>query len=125
VPTFSVQASWNLLISGYLSLLVYPILLLIVFFMLGRRLNGTEDGLFGFATSVFIAGTAGFLVGVIVSGFLAAPSTLPEYFLHSNLARFVVDSVIAGVFVLIISFAAASIGFIRKVSVTHHITGDW
>ena len=102
------------LVPGYVAFMFYPVLFLIVFYFMGKKLNTKKDGLFGFAGSVFIAGLAGLMVSYPLIVYIESPSTIANLLLPSNLVKLLGDSVIIAIFVLILGFAAVSLGFVRE-----------
>jgi hypothetical protein len=104
------------LVPGYIGFLTYPVLLLLAFFFMGRRLDLDYWGLERFerfGLSVFLGGAAGLLVGACLSLWIA-DSSVSALFDLSNLGNLSESLVLAGVSVLALGFGAASLGFIGK-----------
>jgi len=94
----------------------YPLLFFIVFYFLGKRLDTRGGGVIAFATSVFVAGALGFIVGVPLAYYTRAfaASSANHFPSFSFGPSFLVDSAGQGLYVLVFGFAAASLGFVRN-----------
>jgi hypothetical protein len=110
----------NELIPGYTAFLVYPVLLLLAFYLMGRRLDLGDWGLRRFrrfALSVFAGAVVGLFVGDVVSQLISG-SAMSRLFDAYDLERLGTDLLSAGVMVAILAFAAASLGYFSSQSHT-------
>jgi hypothetical protein len=102
----------NELVPGYAAFLVYPVLLLVAFYLMGRRLDLGDWGarrFRRFALSVFAGAVVGLFVGDVISQLITG-STMAWLSDAYDLERLGADLVSAGVMVAILAFAAASLG---------------
>jgi hypothetical protein len=116
IPLFPPYDVSRQLIPGYLGFLIYPVLLLVVFYLMGRRLDlgSWGAGKFGgFALSVFVGAVAGLLVGDVLSTVIAG-SSVPGLFEGYNLEVLGASLPSDGVMVVILAFAAASLGYFSR-----------
>lgn len=93
----------------------YPLLFFIAFYFVGRRLGTTRGGVAAFAASVFAAGALGYLLGSPLAYYIrafAVPSGQPFPPFSFDLPFFE-EAVVRGFYVLVLGFAAASLGFVR------------
>ena len=103
---------WPGLISGYLGFLVYPVLLMITFYQLGKRLPEMKKHLRLFMASLYAVGITGFLSTVILSDEIQRPP-MPFYaFSTGNLLNLTLESLVSGALFLAIGFASASLGYV-------------
>ena len=116
IPPFPMHVVWRQLIPGYLGFLIYPVLLLVVFYLMGRRLDlgSWGAGRFGgFALSVFVGAVAGLLVGDVLNATIAGTS-VSGLFEGYNLEVLGTSLPYDGVMVVILVFAAASLGYFAR-----------
>jgi hypothetical protein len=110
----------NELVPGYVGFLVYPVLLLLVFYLMGRKLDLGDWGagrFRRFALSVFAGAVVGLFVGVVVSQLISG-SAMSRLFDAYDLERLGADFLSAGVMVTILAFASASLGYFSRQSLT-------
>ena len=104
---------WRSLVSGYISLLVYPTLLITTYYFLGKGRTMSWGDVPDFGLRVFAAGVGGLLAGLIVSvGIESGWGVLPS-FLLSNLPVHLTLLTVNGAFILALGFASASLGIVR------------
>ena len=112
-PPFHPDVAFLQLVPDYAGFLVYPILLLVVFYLMGRNLDleGWGASRFRrFALCVFVGAAAGLFVGEVF-GVLIAGASISLLFQTYNLELLAVDLISDGVIVVILAFAAASLGY--------------
>jgi hypothetical protein len=114
------QAFLDELVPGYAGFLVYPLLLLLTFYLMGRRLDLGDWGVRrfrGFALSVFAGAVISLFVGDVVSQLISG-SAFSRLFDAYDLERLGADFLSAGVMVAILAFGAASLGYFSRRSQT-------
>lgn len=100
------------LVPAYVGYLVYPILFLVSFYIMGRKLNTSRSGLMRFGLTTLVGALAGLFLGLILVAYVSGTpnlsnplSTINQYdtirFLTTNAAL-----------VAILGFTAASLGFV-------------
>jgi len=104
---------WQGLISGYIGFLVYPILLLTTFYLLGRgrTMSWREAPKFGLRT--FAAGAGGLLTGLILSVGIQNGWGVIGSFLVSDPLGHILFLAVNGALILATGFASASLGMLR------------
>ena len=80
--------------------LIYPMLFLVGFFLMGRKLDPAERGPARFAVTVFIAAAAGLFSSQFLSSYISAPSAAQRIFTPSNFPNFVTGLFVASCFVV-------------------------
>ena len=107
------QAFLDELVPGYAGFIVYPVLLMLAFYLIGRRLDLGDWGVRRFrrfALSVFVGAVVGLFVGVVVSQLISG-SAISRLFDAYDLERLGAYLLSAGVMVVILAFAATSFGY--------------
>ena len=112
------------LVSGYAAFLIYPMLFLVGFFLMGRKLDPAERGPARFAVTVFIAAAAGLFSSQFLSSYISAPSAAQRIFTPSNFPNFVTGLFVASCFVVVLGFAAASLGWISSLGRLESLKGQ-
>jgi hypothetical protein len=104
---------WRSLISGYVGFLVYPALLISVFYFLGRNSHISWVGLPKFGLGVFVAGIAGLLMGIVANTVIQTPGELSMVLSETNLPRLIIGAVADGGIFLVIGLGSACLGGVR------------
>jgi hypothetical protein len=104
---------FNELVPGYVGFIVYPMLFLVAFYLIGRRLQLDGSVLRRFALSVFVSAAAGLFVGFLIGAYIAGPSAVANFFGLLSLETLSVYLVADGIFVVILGLGVASLGFVR------------
>ena len=99
------------MIPGYVGFLVYPVLFLAGFYLIGRKLDPSEGGIIGFGAALFLGAIIGLFLGTFLGNYVANPSTISGFLARINLSDTFVFLVSNGILVAILGFAATSLGF--------------
>jgi hypothetical protein len=99
------------MIPGYVGFLVYPVLFLGGFYLIGRKLDPSEDGITRFGAALFLGAIIGLFLGTFLGDYIANPSTISGFLARINLSDTFVFLVSNGILVAILGFAATSLGF--------------
>jgi hypothetical protein len=100
------------LVPAYVEFLVYPVLLIATFYLLGRKSTQSEIDLRRFGAAVFAAGASGILVGLLLNLYQTYASGYPVFTI-SNLADILLAAAIDGVLFLLVGIASVTPGIIR------------
>ena len=104
---------WTGLISGHVGFLIYPVLLLITFYLLGNRIDIGDANLFTLGAYIFAAGAAGLLVGDLASRYFESPGTFFRVFDPSAISRLTLFLFTNGILFAFLGFGSASLGSVR------------
>ena len=109
IPLFS-TAPFALLLPGYAQYVSYPVLFLVAFYLMGRKLEMDEGGLMRFALLVFSASIAGVFLGGLVGTYISQPASVFDFMNAYNLLRLAGSLMLAGVTAAALGFAAVVLG---------------
>lgn len=104
---------WASLASGYIGFLVYPVLLILTFFLLGKNSRLRKINLRRFGGPVVAASTVGLMLGLLLNLYPAYASGNPVYTL-SEMAELLLAAVVGGISVFFLGLASASLGILGR-----------
>ena len=104
---------WPSLASGYIGFLVYPVLLILTFFFLGRNSGLRKVSPRNFVGPVVAASIAGLMVGFVLNLYPTYASGYPAYTL-STMAELSLAAVVGGISVFFLGLASASLGVLGR-----------
>lgn len=104
---------WQSLISGYIGFLVYPVLLMLTFYFLGKGRTLNWSGIPKLWVRTFAAGVGGLLIGLILSVGIQDGWGAVGSFLLANPLGHVMFLAVNGVLILVVGFASATLGSLR------------
>ncbi len=102
-----------LLLPGYFGFLVYPIAFLGSLYLIGHRSDLRQITVKSFAASIFIVSFIAILLSFFIGTYIANPNSPLQYITSLNVVETLSSDVILSSVVVIMGFAAASLGFFR------------
>ena len=103
---------WPGLAAGYVGFLIYPVLLMLTFFFLGRNRSGGID-LRRLGGPILAAGMVGPLAGLLLSLYPTYAAGYPV-FTPTRMVELLPSAVVDGVFVFLLGLASASLGVLSR-----------
>jgi hypothetical protein len=113
---------WSELVSGYIGILIYPALLIAIFYFLGRNAGSRRIDISRSMLVIFVAGAAGLLVGILAYEYVRSPSSFLGVLTLPAVLRLGLDSMVDAVPFLFVGFASASLGIVRALGDQHGTT---
>lgn len=115
IPPFQYADPWPVLLPGYAGFVVYPMLLLITFYFLGRRIAIEDMNLYFLGIRILIVGVTGLLIGDLVGGYIESPDRFLAILDPAGLPRTALFLFTSGLLFTFLGLGSASLGSARGV----------
>jgi len=104
---------WRSLIPGYVGFLVYPVLLIVIFYIMGRGRSLRWRDVPRFGLWIFVAGAAGLMIGLVLNVAIADQGAVLSYLTRTNPLSHLVYLVVNGALILAVGLASVCLGIFR------------